>query len=95
MIEFKCHRCGKVDERIERGLVYCARCVAKQKGVRKKYLENCRALHCCTHCGKTDYRTKGGNALCFDCARKEAERARERYHKKKKKTAQSGNSETV
>ena len=93
MIEFRCRRCGKVDDRITRGLNYCAECAAKQAVVRKAYYESCKALKVCVRCGKKDEHTLSGHTECFDCALRSAKQQHERYQKKK--TAQSGNSQTV
>lgn len=93
MIEFKCHRCGKVDERITRGLNYCADCAVKQAVVRKAYYESCKALKICVRCGKKDEHTLSGHIECFGCALRSAKQQHERYHKKK--TARSCSSETV
>lgn len=83
MTEFKCRRCGKVDERIERGLNFCAECAAKQAVSRKARYESCKALKICTKCGRKDGHTLSGHTECFGCALRSAKQQHERYQKKK------------
>ena len=52
-----------------------------------------KAEKLCTRCGNQDKRVLSGRTMCFKCAKDNAAYCRE--YRKKKKTAQSGNSETV
>ena len=105
----KCTSCQKQDERTFAGRVLCAACNEKQRKSVKEYQQrpeykyahrdvsnaHYRRLqreHKCAQCGKPlpegEYYT-----CCALCRKKQSERAKEKW--KKKKTAQSGNSETV
>lgn len=90
--EKRCVRCKAQDERTEAGRTLCTGCYGhdskKGKLLRKERREN----HCCIWCGIQDRNTLKGRAYCFNCAIKNAIRARKYY---KKKTAESGNSQTV
>lgn len=92
--EIKCHRCSKIDDRIVRGMWYCAECAKKQRMRQKKLYQQRIEEKCCTRCGRQDTRTKNGKTTCLACAVKDSHRNNEYYYAKKK-TARSGNSETV
>lgn len=105
----KCTRCEKQDERTFAGRVLCATCNKKQRKSVKEYQQRpeykyahrdlsharyrrLQREHKCTQCGKPlaegEY-----NSRCASCRKKQSERAKEK--RKKKKTAENGNSQTV
>lgn len=53
-----------------------------------------KAAKCCVRCGSKDERTLQGLTMCEKCALRQKRISLKSYYQKKK-TAQSGNSETV
>lgn len=90
--EKRCVRCKAQDERTEAGRTLCKSCHEYDSKKAKLQRKARRETHCCIWCGTQDSNTLKGRVYCFDCAIKNAIRAREYY---KKKTAESGNSQTV
>lgn len=83
-----CKNCGRVDDRTANGKYLCATCEKRHAKARQKYYRKRVDNHRCTHCGAVladDYYY----ITCASCR----EKAHNAYIKKK--TAQSGNSETV
>ena len=101
----KCTNCQKQDERTLAGRVLCATCNEKFKEYRErpeyKYAHRDRnnaryrrlqREHKCTHCGKP---LAAGEyySCCAACRKKHSEWQKEK--RQKKKTAESGNSQTA
>jgi hypothetical protein len=90
--EKRCVRCGAQDERTKAGRTLCKSCYEYDSKKAKMQRKERRETHCCILCGAQDSNTLKGRAYCFNCAIKNGVSVRKWY---KKKTAQSGNSETV
>ena len=90
--EKRCVRCGAQDERTKAGRTLCAGCYGYDSKKGKLQRKARRENHCCIWCGTQDSNTLKGRVYCFNCAIKNAVRAKKYY---KKKTAESGNSQTV
>lgn len=90
--EKRCVRCGAQDERTEAGRTLCAGCyMYDSKKAKLQYKERCKN-QCCIQCGAQDSYTLKGHTRCLNCAIKNGVSVRKWY---KKKTAESGNSQTV
>jgi len=90
--EKRCVRCGAQDERTKAGRTLCKSCYEYDSKKAKMQRKERRETHCCILCGAQDSNTLKGRAYCFNCAIKNGVSVRKWY---KKKTAESGNSETV
>ena len=105
----RCTLCEKQDERTLAGRVLCAACNEKQRKSVKEYQQRpeykyahrdlsharyrrLQREHKCTQCGKPlpegEYYTN-----CAPCRKRQSERQKEK--RRKKKTAESGNSQTA
>lgn len=65
-----CVRCGKTDEKVLAGKVYCAECAGKMLEATKERRKYLRGQNRCIHCGRRDERTEAGRVACADCTRK-------------------------
>ena len=90
--EKRCVRCGAQDERTKVGRTLCKGCyMYDSKKAKLQYKERCKN-QCCIQCGAQDSYTLKGHTRCLNCAIKNGVSVRKWY---KKKTAESGNSQTV
>ena len=90
--EKRCVRCKAQDERTKAGRTLCKDCyMYDSKKAKLQYKERCKN-QCCIQCGAQDSYTLKGHTRCLNCAIKNGVSVRKWY---KKKTAQSGNSQTV
>ena len=90
--EKRCVRCGAQDDRTKAGRTLCKDCYGYDSKRDKLQRRARRENQCCIWCGAQDSNTLKGRAYCFNCAIKNAAGANKYY---KKKTAESGNSQTV
>ena len=105
----KCTSCQKQDERTLAGFTLCEKCRAINRAAMEKYrnrpeykyaqqdrnnarYRRLQREHKCTKCGKPLAEGEYYNC-CASCRKKQSERAKEKW--KKKKTAESGNSQTA
>lgn len=87
-----CVCCSQADENTKAGHAHCTKCARKILESNKKRQHERKAAHCCVRCGAQDKNTLRGAAYCFSCAVKNSKFSRK---SQKKKTAESGNSQTV
>lgn len=80
----RCHNCGKIDDRITAGRVYCAVCAAKDKERATRRQEKLKSERRCMTCGAQDARTLSGKCRCAPCAKFANAKQKARYRAKSK-----------